>query len=350
MTPKEAKMIVLKNFSNINLTLQKIKNGGNMKTIKVMAFAFIVVIIITSRLFPIIYGSVSGIVTDEDTGKGVPNVEIRLSGRLNLTVETDKEGKFVAKLLKPGKYEILFTPSFPHCNVTAPDYIYIEPGKNIIYNKVVKLGGSIRGKVLYSDSKKPFPGVSIHAFARFAGSEFDTTMDDGSYFLGGGGRMCPSPNYYIKANCNVPNIAYKVLLGVVVEKGKETKAEDILFDLNDPTGIDGFITSSIDGKPLKDIQISIASKDKRYPDNDEYVDLGKVFTNIDGYYYIKNLEPGNYWIYILPPIVDEWSYIEFSSYCKEKDGIVVTIGKKTRVNSQLDIQSSKISKSGDENE
>jgi hypothetical protein len=325
---------------NTNLTLQKIKNGGNMKTIKVMAFAFIVVIIITSRLFPIIYGSVSGIVTDEDTGKGVANVEVSLSGRLNLTVETDKEGKFVAKLLKPGKYEILFTPSFPHCNVTAPDYIYVELGKNIIYNKVVKLGGSIRGKVLYSDSKKPFHGVSIHAFARFAGSEFDTTMDDGSYFLGGGGRMCSSPNYYIKANCNVPNIAYKVLLGVVVEKGMETKAEDILFDLNDPTGIDGLITSSLDGKPLKNVHIAIHSQEKKYPGSDDDVDMGDVYTDSGGYYYIKNLEPGIYWIYILPPIADEWSYIEFSSYCKEKKGIVVAIGKKTRVNSQLDIPSS----------
>jgi hypothetical protein len=323
----------------------KIKNGGNMKTIKVMAFAFIVVIILTGRLFPIIYGSVSGVVTDEDTGKGVPNVGVSLNGRVNLTVETDKEGKFVAKLLKPGKYGILFTPSFPHCNVTAPDYIYIEPGKNIIYNKVVKIGGSIRGKVLYSDSKKPFPGVSIHAFARFAGSEFDTTMNDGSYFLGGGGRMCPSPNYYIEAKCNIPNVAYKVLLGVVVEKGKETKAEDILFDLNDPTGIEGLITSSLDGKPLRNVHIAIFSSENKYPgvDNDKEVEMGDVYTDSGGYYYIKNLEPGTYWIYILPPIVDEWSYSEFSSYCKEKKGIVVAIGKKTRVDSQLDIPSADIS-------
>jgi hypothetical protein len=343
---------LFKRFVRTNLTLPKIKNGGNMKTIKVMAFAFIVFITLTGRLFPIIYGSVSGIVTDEDTGKGVPNVGVSLSGRVNLTVDTDKDGKFVVKLLKPGKYEILFTPSFPHCNVTAPDYIYIGPGKNIIYNKVVKLGGSIRGKVLYSDSKKPFPGVSIHAFARFAGSEFDTTMDDGSYFLGGGGRMCSSPNYYIKANCNIPNVAYKVLLGVVVEKGMETKAEDILFDLNDPTGIDGIITSLIDGKPLKNVHIAIFSSEKKYPgvDNDKEVEMGDVYTDSGGYYYIKNLEPGIYWIYILPPIADEWSFYEFSSYCKEKKGIVVAIGKKTRVNSLLDIPSSDNSMRKEENE
>jgi len=321
-----------------------------MKTIKIMAFAFIVVITLTSRLFPIIYGSVSGIVTDEDTGKGVPNVGVSLNGRGNLTVDTDKEGKFVAKLLKPGKYGIQFTPSFPHCNVTVPDYIYIEPGKNIIYNKVVKLGGSIRGKVLYSDTKNPFIGVSIHAFARYAGSEFDTTMDDGSYFLGGGGRMCPSPNYYIEAKCNIPNVAYKVLLGVIVEKGKETKAEDILFDLNDPTGIDGFIFSSLNGKPLNDIQISIHSQGKKYPGSNDDVDMGEVYTNSDGYYYIKNLEPGTYWIDILPPIADEWSFHEFLSYCKEKSGIVVSSGKKIRVDSQLDIPSEEISAKEDGNE
>jgi hypothetical protein len=328
----------------------KIKNGGNMKTIKVMAFAFIVFITLTSRLFPIIYGSVSGIVTDEDTGKGLPGVRVNLNGRSNSYSETDKEGKFAVKLLKPGKYSISFTPLFPHCCLTQGE-IDIEPGKNVIFNASAKIGGTIRGKVLYSDTKKPFPGVSINAFARFAGMAKETSKDDGSYFLGvDNGRFCPSPDYCIEAKCNIPNIAYKVLLGVIVEKGKETKAEDILFDLNDSTGIEGFITSSLNGKPLNDIQISIHSQDKKYPGTNDDVDMGEVYTNSDGYYYIKNLEPGTYWINILPPIADEWSFDEFSFYCKEKYGIVVIIGKKTQVDSQLDIPYSAISENGEENE
>ena len=310
-----------------------------MKTIKIMAFAFIVFIILTGRLFPIIYGSVSGSVTDEDTGKGLPGVRVSLYGRSNSYSETDKDGKFAVKLLKPGKYSIAFTPPFPYC-CPAPGNIEIESGENVIFNAAAKIGGTIRGKVLYNDTKKPFPEVSINAFARFAGMAKETSKEDGSFFLGvDNGRLCPSPNYYIEAKCNIPNVAYKVLLGVIVEQGKETKAEDILFDLNDPTGIEGFITSSLNGKPLNDIHIYIHSQDKKYPGTDDDVDMGEVYTNSDGYYYIKNLEPGTYWINILPPIADEWSFHEFSSYCKEKYGIVVIIGKKTRVNSQLDIPS-----------
>ena len=321
-----------------------------MKTIKIMAFAFIVVITLTSRLFPIIYGSVSGTVTDEDTGKGLPGVRVNLNGRSNLYSETDKEGKFAVKLLKPGKYSISFTPLFPHCCLTQGE-IDIEPGKNVIFNASAKIGGTIRGNVLYSDTKKPFPGVSINAFARFAGMAKETSKDDGSYFLGvDNGRFCPSPDYCIEAKCNIPNVAYKVLLGVIVEKGKETKAEDILFDLNDPTGIDGFITSSLNGKPLIGVHIYIINLDKRYPITDRFVRMGDIYTNSDGYYYINNLEPGTYLIHMLPKIKAEWSFNEFLSYSKEKSPIVVTSGKKTRVNSQLDIPYSAIPGNGEENE
>ncbi len=312
-----------------------------MKTIRILFFALIVVYISTNPLYPIIYGSVSGVVTDEETGKGLPGVRVNLNGRMNLYAETNKEGKFAAKLLKPGKYSISFTPPFPYCCLTRGNFD-IEPGGKTIFNGVAKLAGTIRGKVLYSDSKKPFPGVSITAFGRFAGWAEQKTIEDGSYFLGvDNGRMCPSPNYYIRADCKVPNVAYKVLLGVVVEKGIETKAEDILFDLNDPTGIEGCITSSIDGKPLNNVEIAVNSEDKKYPGSAEGIKMGKVYSNTDGYYYIKNLEPGSYWIEIMPPIEDNWSFYDFSAHCKERNNIVVTSGKKTRVDSQLDVQSLK---------
>ena len=315
----------------------------------VLIISVIAVIISTTPLYSIIYGSISGVVTDEESGKAVPGVSVQLNGRSNVRVVTDKEGKFLAKPLKPGGYTIYFHPSFPYCNVSEPEPITIAPGENIILNLRVKLGGSIRGKVLYSDNKKPFPGVSIHAFARYAGSEYDTTKEDGSYFLGNMGRLCASPKYYIEADCNVPNVAYKVLLGVIVEKGIETKAEDILFDLNDPTGIEGYIKSSIDGTPLNNVHISVFNMDKKYPGEirDGDVEVGNVFTNSDGYYFIKNLEPGNYWIYILPPLEDEWTDDEFSTYCKEETGIVVNSGKKTRVDSKLDVKSTNISSNGE---
>jgi len=321
-----------------------------MKKIRILFFVLIVVIISTNPLYPIIYGSVSGVVTDEETGKGLPGVHVSIGGRVNLIVVTDPQGKYAAKLLKPGRYEIIFTPAFPHCNAAIPDRIDIGPGERKIINKVVKLGGSIRGRVLYSDSKKPFPGVSMYTFARFAGRDYATTEEDGSYFFRTAGQICPSTNYYIRADCQVPNVAYKVLLGVVVEKGKETEAGDILFDLNDPTGIEGYITSSIDGKPLNNVEIAVNSKDKKYPGSSEDATFGKISTNIDGYYYIKNLDPGNYWIHIMPDIENNWSFYDFSAHCKDEKDIVVNPGKKTKVNSQLDIKSLEKPLNGEDNE
>ena len=334
---------------NIALKTKIFKSRGNMKALKALVFILIVFISSTNPLFSIIYGSLSGVVTDEETGKAVPEVSVQLNGRTNVIVLTDKNGKYLAKPLKPGLYTIYFHPSFPHCNVSAPKRIFIGEGENAVLNVRVKLGGSISGKVLYSDSKKPFPGVSIRAFARYAGSEYDTTKEDGSYFFGNMGRLCASPNYYIEADCNVPNVAYKVLLGVIVEKGIETKAEDILFDLNDPTGIEGYINSSIDGTPLNNVHITVFDMDKKYPGEirNGDVEVGNVCTNSDGYYFIKNLDPGNYWIYTLPPLEDEWTNDEYSTYCKEETDIVVTSGKTTRIDSKLSIINTKNSSNGE---
>lgn len=316
-----------------------------MNTIRTMIFVLMAVVFSANPLYSIIYGSVSGVVTEEDTGKAVSGVSIFVSGPSRVTVETDKDGKFLAKPLRPGQYTIMFVPGYPHCNI-EPDRIFIEPGENIVFNKVLQIGGTIRGRVLHSGGNAPFPGVSVQAFARFAGSEFDDTREDGSYFLGDGGRLCPSTGYYIKFDCKVPNVAYKVLFGADVAKGTETNIADVVFDLNDPTGIEGYITSSLDGKPLSGVQIAVAHGDKKYPGADEDVKVGDVYTTAAGYYNIKNLEPGNYWIYILPPIDDDWEYDEYSSYCKEKTGIVVVAGKKTRVDAKLDVASASGSTNG----
>jgi len=321
-----------------------------MKMIKIILLTFVAIIMFSNHLFPIIYGSVSGVVTEEETGKVISNVDIYIYGRTNRHSETDKEGKFAIKLLKPGKYMLAISPPFPYCSHSRGEF-EIKPGENVVFNGYVMLAGTIRGKVLYKDSKKPFPGVSIKAWGLNAGMALETSNEDGSYFLGiDNGRLCPSSNYYIEAKCNIPNIAYKVLLDVIVEKNKESIVEDIFFDLNDSTGIEGFITSSLDKKPLNNIQISIFHQDTKYPGTNNDIILGEIYTNSDGYYYIENLEPGTYWIYILPPIQNDWNDYEYSLFCKEKRDILVYRGEKSLVSSQLKISSSIVSAKGDENE
>ena len=316
-----------------------------MKTSKFMFFVLVLVVVSSSPLYSIVYGSVSGIVTDED-GKRVSGVQVSIYGHRNSRVITDKDGKYQFKSLIPETYSISFLPPLPYCNIGF-DNLSVEPGKNVIFNKSVKVGGTIRGRVIFNNSTKPFPEVSVRAWGRMAGAAREKINEDGTYSLGGNnGQLCPSAKYYIEARCEVPNVAYKILLGVVVEKRIETKVEDIVFDLNDPTGIDGCITSSIDEKVLSGIQISIFSMDKTIPGDSENMKFGEVYTNNDGYYYIKNLDPGNYWIYVLPDMEDEISIEEYEKLCKEVTNIVVIKGEKKRVDAKLDIRASQMGKRG----
>ena len=293
---------------------------------------FLFLLSFLNPLFSTVYGSISGRVTDED-GKPVENVGVRIHGFYVKTVLTDKDGRYSIQMLKPGKYSISFYPLHPYCDVTMPQPVYVQPGKTVIFNKVVKLGGSISGKVIKKDGA-PFPGVSIHAFAMYGGSEWVTTEEDGKFFIG---RLCPSDNYLITADCKIPGYAYKVIQGVKVERGKETKDLNIVFDLDDITGIEGYVTSSIDGKPLAEVKIGIIIRGVKG------VDLGGAISDKNGYYHIKALDPGIYDLLAMPPIEEKYSFQQWSELCKEKNNIQVEKGKKVRVDFTLDIPSSKSS-------
>lgn len=313
-----------------------------MRGIKFFVLVVFIFSILFQPLYATIYGTISGKVTDEETGTGVPNVGVHVYGRVSMTIDTDKNGKYKFKKLRPGKYTISFFPMPPHCDVSMPEIVYVGPGENVVFNKVVKLGGTISGKVFKAEGMTPFKGVYIRAFGRGAGSEDSNTTEDGSYFLQG--RLCPSSDYFITADCKIPGYAYKVIVGITVEKVKNTEVRDIVFDLNDITGIEGHITSSIDGGPIANASIAFINKDILEPLINEPMLLGAINTDENGYYYLKNLVPGDYLLHVLPPrregmALQEWSLLIEKKY-KNKEDVVVTKGTKIRVDIKLDVPSS----------
>ena len=316
------------------------------------------------------YGSISGTVTDQDSGIGIPDVIVEISGytiisgSIHIDIKTDQKGKFSQNMLEPGEYSIRFSPKHPYCFENEWQRINVEIGKNTVINKKLELGGSISGKVFCkSESIKPFKGVRVligsgrirkvlitedddidvkNYYSKTRG-EFDVTKADGSYFVG---RLCPFENYYISADCNIPGHADRILTGITVKKGEETKVDDIVFDLNDITGIKGFVFSSLDGKTIDDAKI-IFGIIKKNPITGGIVDMGETRTNSRGYFHMKNLEPGKYLLIVSPPAPPKrdkstgkpyYTMAEYPGLLIEKE-VVVKKDQMQRVDIKLDIPS-----------
>jgi hypothetical protein len=317
-----------------------------------------------------IFGSISGKVTDKDSGIGIPNVIVEISSYKimsdfkRIKIKTDQDGRYSCNILEPGEYNIRFNPKHPYCFEYQLQRIHVEIGKNTVINKKLELGGAISGKVFCKSKEiKPFKGVrviissgsyrkvwtteegdiEVKSYRSKSTGESDDTKADGSYFVG---RLCPFGNYYIRADCHIPGQADRILTGITVKKGEETKVEDIVFDLNDITGIKGFVVSSLDGKTIADAIITFGNIEKS-PITGGIVRIGETRTNSHGYFHMKNLEPGKYYITALPPAPPKkdkstgkpyYTMAEYPGLLKKME-VVVKQGYMQRVDFKLDIPS-----------
>jgi hypothetical protein len=316
------------------------------------------------------YGSISGSVTDHDSGIGIPDVSVEISGYTiisgskHIKIKTDQEGRYSHNMLEPGEYSIRFNPNHPYCFEYEWQKIFVEIGKNTVINKKLELGGAISGKVFCkSESIKPFKGVrviissgsyrrewttkegdiEVKSYRSKSTGERDDTKADGSYFVG---RLCPFGNYHIIADCNIQGQADRILTGITVKKGEETKVEDIVFDLNDITGIEGYVVSSSDGKTIADAIVTFWNFDK-FPITGDSVRLGDTRTDSNGYFHMKNLEPGKYLLIVSPPAPPKrdkstgkpyYTLAEYPGLINQKE-VVVKQGYMQRVDIKLDIPS-----------
>jgi hypothetical protein len=246
------------------------------------------------------YGSVSGQVTSRDTGLGIPNVKVKLYRDYKITA-TDDCGKYSFKNLKPGRYSMEFFLPHPYCceptlNFCQRSFI-VKGGENFVFNIAVEIGGSLRG-VVYKSRGIPFSNATVNAFSDNGSDNRTKTNEDGTFFIG---SLYPAQDYYVHFSHKIPGHSYRFITGIKVAKGECTLIKDFIFDFEDETGIDGYVKSSLDGKPLPDVGIIVCYVHEPY-ELDKNLFCGKVATDSNGYFCIKNLEnPGKYRIFTSLP-------------------------------------------------
>jgi len=233
------------------------------------------------------YGSISGKVTGEESDSGIPGVVVDLFDNKNsVTTKTGPDGRYTFEKLIPGTYYLNFLSEPPYCFKWDNYEVRVNAGKISVFNKTLDVAGSLKGNVYKRDGKTPFEGVSVKASTIGGSSKDALTKPNGSFFING---LCTSNKYNISVCLPITgSSSYTALKGISVEKGKEKKLKDIIFDLNEVTGVEGYVTSFYDQGPLENINISVGG-------------LGAL-TAKDGYYRITGLEPDNYLILFMPPM------------------------------------------------
>jgi len=312
----------------------------NKKTFWILMFSILAItLFMPKNLEATIYGSICGKVTAGDTGMPLNNAQINLYSHHpkygisnpNHTL-TDKEGNFCFEMLREGRYYITYIPPHPYLgndelftveyvikkNYNWPSTVILEKGKNVNIDIVAdQIGGSISGRVLKGDGVTPFPEVFVLASSSEGNQWGDRSKEDGSYRIT---HLIPADNYRLWAD--TPGYGYKIIDGIRVEAGKETSGVDIIINTDDPTGVEGTVTSS-DGKPVEGEFVRVYIKGKWIG--------GWNSTDKDGKYSISGLEPEIYTLKIRYTT-------DAINAPKDKiiEGVVVEKGKKTRVDIVLE--------------
>ncbi len=273
-----------------------------------------------------VYSSISGKVIAEDTGAGLANVPVLafLVGGGHgdyYYAPTDARGVYVLKDLNPGTYLIgfykendFYVKEEPHVEVVLPK------GKHVVnVNHVLMLGGSISGTVYQSDGTTPMAEVGVYASVSgiqqnwIDSSRYRATGIDGKFLLQG---LPPSDNCTIAIT--VPGHA-RMTKTVKITKGTVTGNVNFTVKWDDVTGINGYIKSSVDGKPIKDAEVDLRDGSGS--------DIGYTRTDDTGKYSIVGVTPGTYHAVAYWPEGGSWI---------GKENILVGSGKSTVVNFEFD--------------
>jgi hypothetical protein len=312
-----------------------------------LIYSLLILFFIFYPLYAENYGSISGKVTGEKSGEGIPGVVVEvvtINSVIDIKTKTDSEGRYSFDKLSPDTYYLNFFPGHPYCVKNEWDIhkVRVEAGKKVVLNKILKLGGAVTGKVYKSDGKTPFEKAYVHVFFSDGSSKSTRTIADGSYFVG---DLCPSNNYVVRIYFGIPGQASRRLTGIMVSKGKVTKIKDIVLNLNDVTGIEGYVTSSCDGGPFENAECSISKEVDAL--NNKNIPIGDISTDKNGYYRMKGMEPGTYWVWICPPlppkkdVVTGKPFFSMQSYGRyfTWGKTVVEKGRVTRMDMKLNIPS-----------
>jgi len=243
-------------------------------------------------------GSISGKIIEKESKKPIANIKLHLNvfipGKFPIDKETktDEKGRYRFENLEPGEYRIEIIPLHPYCykrneQINKSEVIVLKKNEDIVCNGVLEIGGSVRGFV-YKAPGVPFNDVHIKIESYYCSFGLGRTKEDGSFFIG---SLCESEDYAVEFTHKMSGHSYKFLTGIQIEKGKSTKIEDIVFNFDDVTGVEGYVKSSIDGKPLANAKLWFYYIKKI---GYESFSSGEVNTDNNGYFYMKNLIPGKY--------------------------------------------------------
>jgi hypothetical protein len=235
-----------------------------------------------------IYGTISGRIVDEITGKGVDGiiVTINLEDR---QMRTDKNGFFkFENVPTDGKYEIrVIVDKEPYCTQTHELDIMMEEGINVVLKDIfAKRGGTIEGTIRHEDGT-PVSFMTVKVFAeKEIPGVYGAVPDKNGYYRVP--KLPPAKDLKVIAACwNVSTGCGRIVKeGIRVERDKTTKGFDFVIP-DEPTCIYGKVVSR-EGKPLR-AHLTF------WKDSE---DMGNLMCDSLGSYSMRVHEPGSYRIHV----------------------------------------------------
>jgi hypothetical protein len=243
-------------------------------------------------------GSISGRIIEKESKKPIANITLQLTifkpGEhiRRKEIKTDGKGRYRFESLEPCEYRLEIIPLHPYCyrrkkKINNNEVIILKKDEDIVCNGVLEIGGSVSGFV-YKAPGVPFNDVFIEIKSYPGSLGFGRTKEDGSFFIG---SLCESDDYFMTFSHKINGHSNKFVTGVQIEKVKNTRINDIVFNFKDVTGVEGDVRSSIDLKLLTNARLSFIY----IPENRVgRFRCGEAYTDKNGHFYMRNLKPGKY--------------------------------------------------------
>lgn len=239
--------------------------------------------------------SISGRVTDSNSGDGIAGVTVYVRGPIQNHATTDTFGNYQITDLQPGDYKVYTSGTTGYADEYYPDtresladaiqVVFDQDIPNVDF--VLDLPGSISGKVTDLTTNTVIAGVKVYALGN-QGTMSATTDDSGKYTISGLDvedytvYTKDTDGYVDEYYNNVSNASLATQVSVNATENKP----DIDFNLNTTGSISGRVTDENTGDGLADVTVRVSGPS-----------YGYAITDDSGNYTISNLNPGNYMVY-----------------------------------------------------
>ncbi len=231
------------------------------------------------------FGSISGRVTDEQTGLPIVMAEITITG-IYCIWHTDSAGYYLCDNLMPGSYEVN-ARKFGYVPETYPDSVFVVGGQNTpgIDFALTPIGdyGSISGRVTDEETGLPIVMARLLAWGLNNWCFGEAWSDSGGYYQIQ--NLCAG---IYRVDAHKPGYVPEAYPdSVVVLAGEDTPNIDIaLAPIGNPGSISGTVTDANTGEPICGAEVWA---------HGEY-GHGWAHTDSSGAYTISGLYAGDYFV------------------------------------------------------